>query len=112
MLLFDNAKSHTAKSVLSTIKESGNSYVLNIPYNLQTNPIESYFSQLKHYMKLDSKITFDDSLVNSMNKISKENCKNYLYYSLDKTKLKKRIRYEQSSFVILSLLSIIFKIDL
>ncbi len=55
LLLFDNARSHIAKSVLESIKNSGNDYLLNIPYHPQTNPIESFFSELKHYIKLDSK---------------------------------------------------------
>ena len=45
-----------------------------------TNPTESYFSQLKHYMKLDGKITFEGlklSVRSSMRKITKKNCKNY-----------------------------------
>ena len=62
LLLFDNARSHIAKSVLESIKNSGNDYVLNIPYHPQTNPIESYFSELKHYIKLDSKIEYNDLL--------------------------------------------------
>ena len=57
--VIDNARSHIAKNVLETIKNSGNDYVLNIPYNPQTNPIESYFSELKHYIKLDSKIEYN-----------------------------------------------------
>jgi len=47
LLLFDNARSHIANKVLESIKISGNDYVLNIPYHPQTNPIESYFSELK-----------------------------------------------------------------
>ena len=35
-------------------------YVLNVPYNPQSNPVESYFNQLKHYLKLDSKIQYKD----------------------------------------------------
>lgn len=62
LLLFDNARSHIAKSVLESIKNSGNDYVLNIPYHPQTNPIESFFSELKHYIKLDSKIEYNDLL--------------------------------------------------
>ena len=44
LLLFDNARIHVAKVVLYQIKSGGNDYVLNIPYNPQTNPIESFFS--------------------------------------------------------------------
>jgi transposase len=62
LLLFDNARSHTAKDILENIKESENDYILNIPYNPQTNPIESFFSELKHYIKLDSKIEYNNLL--------------------------------------------------
>ena len=42
LLLFDNAKSHTAKIVLKAIDESNNSYVLNVPYNECFASNESY----------------------------------------------------------------------
>ena len=77
--LFDNARSHIAKSVLESIKNSGNDYVLNIPYHPQTNPIESYFSELKHYIKLDSKIEYNDllkSIKKSMENLLKNGLKN------------------------------------
>jgi transposase len=91
LLLFDNAKSHTAKIVLDTIIKSGNNYVLNVPYNPDSNPIESYFNQLKHYLKLDSKIEYNDilkSIKKSIKKIKKKHYKNYFLNSLDKSKLK------------------------
>jgi transposase len=90
LLLFDNAKAHIAQQILNTIKER-NDYVLNVPYTPKFNPIESYFSQLKHYLKLDSEIEFDKlkiSLKNAFTKIKKDNYKNYFYNSLDKSKLK------------------------
>jgi len=85
LLLFDNARSHIAKSVLESIKNSGNDYVLNIPYHPQTNPIESYFSELKHYIKLDSKIEYNDllkSIKKSIKKIKKSHYKNHFTNSL------------------------------
>ena len=60
LLLFDNARAHTASKVLDKIKETNNDYLLNVPYSPQLNPIESFFSQLKHYLKLDSKINFNE----------------------------------------------------
>lgn len=97
LLLFDNAKAHITKKIFDAIKIS-NDYVLNIPYTPKFNPIESYFSQLKHYLKLDSKIEFDElktSLSKAFRKIKKENYVNYFYNSLDKSKLKpiKEIKY-------------------
>tara|TARA_B110000908_G_scaffold15267_1_gene17416 strand:- start:745 stop:1512 length:768 start_codon:yes stop_codon:yes gene_type:complete len=85
LLLFDNARSHIAKSVLESIKNSGNDYVLNIPYHPQTNPIESFFSELKHYIKLDSKIEYNDllkSIKKSIKKIKKSHYINHFKNSL------------------------------
>ena len=85
LLLFDNAGSHIAKSVLESIKNSGNDYILNIPYHPQTNPIESYFSELKHYIKLDSKIEYNDllkSIKKSIKKIKKSHYINHFKNSL------------------------------
>ena len=90
LLLFDNARAHTASKVLDKIKETNNDYVLNVPYSPHLNPIESFFSQLKHYLKLDSKINFNElkkSLRNAFKKIKKSNYKKYFLNSLDKTKL-------------------------
>lgn len=98
LLLFDNARSHVAKVVLDQIKSSGNDYVLNIPYNPQTNPIESFFSELKHYIKLDSKIEYNDllkSIKKSIKKIKKPHYKNHFINSLNNKKNGKNwIKYQ------------------
>ena len=103
LLLFDNARSHIAKSVLESIKNSGNDYVLNIPYNPQTNPIESYFSELKHYIKLDSKIEYIDllkSIKNSIKKIKKSHYKNHFVNSLcTKNSIEKKLSINQKRYI-------------
>ena len=89
LLLFDNAKAHTANIVLNEIKKN-NDYQLVVAYSPRLNPIESYFSQLKHYIKIDKEIEYKNikkSVENSIKKITKENYKNYFYNSLDKSKL-------------------------
>jgi hypothetical protein len=94
LLVFDNARSHIVKSVLESIKNSGNDYVLNIPYHPQTNPIESYFSELKHYIKLDSKIEYNDllkSIKKSIKKIKKSHYKNHFANSLSKNNYTQKI---------------------
>jgi len=91
LLLFDNAKAHCANIVLDEIKKY-NDYVLNVPYTPRLNPIESYFSQLKHYIKMDKEIEYkniEKSIENAIKKITEENYKNYFYNSLDKSKLSK-----------------------
>lgn len=75
---------------LALKQNKNNDYVLNVPYTPKLNPIESYFSQLKHYIKLDSAIEYKDlkkSVKRAFKKIKKENYKNYFYNSLDKSKL-------------------------
>ena len=97
LLLFDNARSHTATVLLDSIQKSGNDYILNIPYNPQTNPIESYFSELKHYIKLDSKIEYNDllkSIKKSIKKIKKSHYKNHFNNSLNNQKFRKKISYK------------------
>ena len=80
LLLFDNAREHCSKKVLDEIIKSGNDYVFNVPYNPKSNPIESYFSQIKHYIKLDVPMSFNSlkiSLEKAMSKVSKSNYKKY-----------------------------------
>lgn len=92
LLLFDNAKAHTTSKIFSEIKKN-NDCVLNVPYSLKFNPIESYFNQLKHYLKLDSVIEFDElkiSLKNAFKRITKTNYRNYFYNSLDTSQLRAR----------------------
>lgn len=89
LLLFDNAKAHITNKIFCEIKKH-NDYALNVAYTPKFNPIESYFSQLKHYLKLDSEIEFDKlkiSLKNAFKKITKTNYRNYFYNSLDTTQL-------------------------
>ena len=54
-------------------------------YHLETNSIEVFFSQFKHYIKKESPITYDDnySVINRTinSKIPKEHITNYLKYS-------------------------------
>ena len=68
--------------------------ILNIPYNPQTNPIESFFSELKHYIKLDSKIEYNDllkSIKKSIKKIKKSHYKNHFVNSLSKNNYTQKI---------------------
>ena len=68
--------------------------MLNIPYHPQTNPIESFFSELKHYIKLDSKIEYNDllkSIKKSIKKIKKSHYKNNFVNSLSKNNYTQKI---------------------
>ena len=50
-ILLDNASFHKAKKIKDNIIDNKNKYLYTIPYNPETNPIEEFYSQLKHYIK-------------------------------------------------------------
>ena len=52
LLLFDNARSHIAKSVLESIKNSVNDYVLNIPYTLSIFILDTFETHFGHFLKV------------------------------------------------------------
>lgn len=89
LVIMDNASSYRNQCVKTFIKESRNDYVCVLPYHHYQNPIEKFFSQLKHYMRKDEPMNIEEikiSIKNSINKISKLNLKNYFKSSLIKTK--------------------------
>ena len=81
LLILDNAGSHRNEYVKNAIMDSGNKYLFSIPYTPKTNVIEMFFSQIKHYLKLNKKVLrFDELIVEvnqSIRKVSKNNYKNY-----------------------------------
>jgi len=85
LLIMDNAVIHKSKIVRQTIEESGNHLLYSVPFHPETNAIEEFFSQLKHYIKKQSPNTYDDiQLVIkdiNKNKITKEHLTNYLKHS-------------------------------
>lgn len=89
LVLMDNASSHRNPSVKKFIKVSSNDYVHIFPYNHSLNPIERFFNQLKHYIKKDESMSYDEvkkSIKRAIKKISKDNLKNYFESSLQKSK--------------------------
>ena len=85
LIIMDNAVIHKSKIVRQTIEESSNHLLYSVPYHPETNAIEEFFSQLKHYIKKQSPNTYDDiQLVIKdiiKNKITKEHLTNYLKHS-------------------------------
>ena len=74
---------------LNFILNSKNDFIHILPYNHNQNPIEKAFNQLKHYMKQDEPMSFDDlgkSIKKSIKNISTDNLMNYFKSSLKKTK--------------------------
>ena len=53
-IFIDNAPFHRNKKIKENIEKSGNRLSFCVSYNPKTNPIEGFFNQLKHYVKLES----------------------------------------------------------
>ena len=54
LVLYDNARPHKSLLLRQLIKDSGNHLLYCVPYHPETNPIEEFFSQLKHYIRKSS----------------------------------------------------------
>ena len=52
----DNAVIHRSKQIRELIEQTDNS----VPYHPETNAIEEFFSQLKHYIKKETPNTYED----------------------------------------------------
>lgn len=59
----------------------------------KTNPVENFFNQIKHYLKLNKKVLKYDDLSKEVKKaiknVKKENYKNYFLYAYKKEQLNK-----------------------
>ena len=85
LIIMDNAVIHKSKLIREKIEYDNNHLIYSVPYHPETNSIEEFFSQLKHYIKKESPNTYDD-IYNTIkeilaNKITKEHLTNYLKHS-------------------------------
>ena len=81
LIILDNAGSHNNEYVKQAILNSANKYLFSVPYNPQVNAIENWFSQLKHYLKLNKRLLKYDELNKAIQKaISKIKTSNYAKY--------------------------------
>lgn len=85
LVIMDNAVIHKSKIIRETIENSKNDLLYSVPYHPETNSIEEFFSQLKHYIKKESPNTYEeiDKVIKDIlaNKITKEHLTNYLKHS-------------------------------
>lgn len=91
----DNASSHRNQKVKNTITNSHNDYVYILPYQHGLNTIERFFSQLKHYMKMEEPMNFNEikkSIRNSIKKIRKENYVNYFKGTYNKKNIVNNVK--------------------
>ena len=93
LIILDNAGSHNNQFVKDAIINSGNKYLFSIPYTPTTNsPIENYFNQIKHYLKLSKKVLkydeLNEEIKNAIKMVRKENYKNYFDNAYNKESLR------------------------
>jgi len=78
--------------VKDAVKEGGNEVLYSVPYYPRSNPIEQFFSQMKHYIKKVSPILFDDIkrvVSSSIEKVKPKNYENYFLHAFRAEWLKK-----------------------
>jgi transposase len=101
LVVMDNAPAHRKEIVRSTIEKTGNNLVYCVPYSPRSNAIESWFSQLKHYMKLDKTLNIEQvrqSITTALIKIKPENYLHHFQYAYQKDDLKKFERKKSTFF--------------
>ena len=77
LFVMDNAGAHRNKMIKATIENSGNQIVYTVPYQPQTNVIENWFSQFKHYMRTATVRTFDEIAIDAQVVIDNIDAKSY-----------------------------------
>jgi hypothetical protein len=60
LVIMDNAVIHKSKFIREKIENDNNNLLYSVPYHPETNAIEEFFSQLKHYIKKESPNTYED----------------------------------------------------
>ena len=85
LIIMDNARIHVSKIIRETIEKSGNSLLYTVPYHPETNAIEEFFSQLKHYIKRQSPQSFNEiyKTINDIisTKIKSKHLENYIKHA-------------------------------
>ena len=94
LVIMDNAMFHKSPEVKKAVADSKNTIQYTVPYYPRSNPIEQYFSQMKHYLKKESPISFTDIkkvVEKSIAKIKEQNYNNYFLHAFrSETLLKTR----------------------
>ena len=81
----DNARPHKSTSLQKEIKENKNILLYTVAYHPETNPIEEFFSQLKHYIRKKSPQNYNEirkEIIDILKtKIKRKHLKNYFKHS-------------------------------
>jgi len=84
LIIMDNAIFHKSQMVKDAVQRGGNEILYSVAYYPRSNPIEQYFSQVKHYIKKKSPIEFGDIknvLQESIRKVKPENYHRYYLHA-------------------------------
>jgi putative transposase len=85
LILMDNAAPHKSLVLKQLIHDTNNTLLHTVPYNPQTNPIEEFFSQLKHYIRKRSPQDYNEikTVIREIlqNNIKKKHLENYFKHS-------------------------------
>ena len=85
LILYDNASPHKSLLLKQLVNDSGNNLLYCVPYHPETNPIEEFFSQLKHYIRKESPQDYkeiNDKIKDILKtKIKKKHLENYFKHS-------------------------------
>ena len=92
LIVMDNAMFHKSPEVKKAVEESGNKILYSVAYYPRSNPIEQYFNQVKHYIKKESPISFEDiekTLAHSIKQVKEKHYQNYFIHAFNVEWLKK-----------------------
>ena len=92
VIVMDNAGFHKTTEVKDVVNEGKNKIQNTVPYYPRSNPIEQFFSQLKHYIKKDSPISYEDiktSIGKAITKVKEKHLNNYFLHAFNLELLKK-----------------------
>ena len=60
MSIYNILHNHKSKIIRQTIEDDNNHLMYLVPYHPESNSIEEFFSQLKHYIKKRKSNTYED----------------------------------------------------
>jgi len=80
IVIMDNLGSHKGKAVRRAIREAGAKLLLLPKYSPDLNPIEQFFSKLKHWLRKAARRTLDtvcEAIGRTLDAITPSECSNY-----------------------------------
>lgn len=81
IVVMDNLGSHKAQAVRQAIKQTGARLVFLPPYSPDLNPIEQFFSTLKHWLRKAKERTIDglnDRIAAILKRFPSKHCESYI----------------------------------